>query len=348
MKIGTLFSGAEGVSCGAKAAGIHHAWGIEYDDAIASVARMNGFNVTTADVTKVSPADFAPVDILHASPPCPNFSVAKAGGKETGLDIALAQAVCNFIAYHRPTFVTIENVWGYRKSESWQTISSALADAGYCVAFWRLNAADYGAPQTRKRMIVIARRDGVTPERPKVTHAKQQDLLPLLDDRSPWVGWYESIDDLIPTFLEGEFAPWQKAYIPDILKESTLFANGRYKRGGMPARLAHEPAFTITSNVNQLSLRAFIVGDIGGKMRPPTIRFENEPSFTIAVSLAGKAITRAYISGKVVILSMRALARLQSFPDWYELPENKRLAGEVIGNAVPPLLYQRIVESVLT
>lgn len=40
--IATLFSGGEGVGVGAKAAGLDHLWGIEYDDAIASVARANG------------------------------------------------------------------------------------------------------------------------------------------------------------------------------------------------------------------------------------------------------------------------------------------------------------------
>ena len=45
--IGTLFSGGEGVGVGAKAAGLQHLWGVEWDDDIASVARLNGFNTLT-------------------------------------------------------------------------------------------------------------------------------------------------------------------------------------------------------------------------------------------------------------------------------------------------------------
>jgi DNA (cytosine-5)-methyltransferase 1 len=47
-------------------------------------------------------------------------------------------------------------------------------------------------------------------------------------------------------------------------------------------------------------------------------------------------------------MTPRALARFQSFPDWYELPENARLAAKGIGNACPPLLMQRIYEHLLT
>jgi DNA (cytosine-5)-methyltransferase 1 len=44
-------------------------------------------------------------------------------------------------------------------------------------------------------------------------------------------------------------------------------------------------------------------------------------------------------------MTPRALARFQSFPDWYELPERASLACRIIGNAVPPLLMQRVMEA---
>jgi DNA (cytosine-5)-methyltransferase 1 len=55
---------------------------------------------------------------------------------------------------------------------------------------------------------------------------------------------------------------------------------------------------------------------------------------------------RAWLSfGHVVKMTPRALARFQSFPDWYILPDKASLACTVIGNAVPPLLYQRVIEA---
>jgi site-specific DNA-cytosine methylase len=43
----------------------------------------------------------------------------------------------------------------------------------------------------------------------------------------------------------------------------------------------------------------------------------------------------------------RALARFQTLPDWYELPNKRTLAGKIIGNAMPCLGYQRIIESLI-
>lgn len=64
----TLFSGGELAGVGIRAAGLVHKWGIELDDAIAGVARLNGFNVLTADILDIDPAGLEPVDALHASP----------------------------------------------------------------------------------------------------------------------------------------------------------------------------------------------------------------------------------------------------------------------------------------
>lgn len=57
-------------------------------------------------------------------------------------------------------------------------------------------------------------------------------------------------------------------------------------------------------------------------------------------------IPRAWLSqGKVVALTVRALARLQSIPDSYQLPEKNSLGCRIVGNAVPPLLMRRIIEA---
>jgi site-specific DNA-cytosine methylase len=72
-------------------------------------------------------------------------------------------------------------------------------------------------------------------------------------------------------------------------------------------------------------------------------RVADDPSFTITAS--PHLDKRAWLeSGRVVQLTPRALARLQSIPDDYILPEGKTLACHVIGNAVPPKMYQKIIE----
>jgi hypothetical protein len=77
VKFGTLFSGGELAGVGITAAGWRHAWGVEYDPAIAAVAQANGFDVTVADVLACDPRGFAPVDALHASPVCTRAGSAR-------------------------------------------------------------------------------------------------------------------------------------------------------------------------------------------------------------------------------------------------------------------------------
>lgn len=68
---------------------------------------------------------------------------------------------------------------------------------------------------------------------------------------------------------------------------------------------------------------------------------------TVATLFCGGALSTARTSDteRCVRLTSQCLARLQSFPDTYKLPDKPSLAATVIGNAVPPLLMQRIVES---
>ena len=171
---GSLFSGFGGADIGAMAAGLTPLWGVEFEGQIAAVANRNlGDHVRAADILACDPTDFPPVDVLHASPPCPNFSVAKAGGEETAQDIALAQRVADFVTTLGPGVFTLENVWAYRNSRSWRLIEDALYGAGYWLSIDHVNAADFGVPQTRKRMIVRAVRGG---------------WVPMLPPAEPWVG----------------------------------------------------------------------------------------------------------------------------------------------------------------
>jgi hypothetical protein len=80
--------------------------------------------------------------------------------------------------------------------------------------------------------------------------------------------------------------------------------------------------------------------------RCPTVLDTQEPSFTIKAPGGGR-VHRAWLEqGRVVSMTPRALARFQSFPDSYLLPEKSATAVRVIGNAVPPKLYEAILRTV--
>ena len=341
--IATLFSGGEGVGIGAKAAGLDHLWGVEYDDAIASVARLNGFNTITGNVMDTALMMSLPrPDVLHASPVCKNASNAKADGEESPLDIATADATCAHISHFRPDIFTLENVYGYRTFEAFAHILICLKRNGYAVDYWHLNAADYGVPQTRRRLILVARLHG-KPRKPIATHAEPSKITPLFDSRLPWVGWYEAIEDLIDTLQPSQFAPWQLERLPEEFQSSLVHASGT----SMVTVNICEPSATLVSSHKTALPRAFILnGTPNANTTSGVMRYDDEPAPTQGNTDRVGNQPRAWLSaGRVVKMTPRALARFQSFPDWYVLPDKAKLACTVIGNAVPPLLYQRVIEA---
>lgn len=375
--IGTLFSGGEGFGVGAKAAGLRLLWGIEKDADVTAVANRNlGDHVRTADVLQEDPHDYERPDLLHASPPCPNFSPAKQGASESEEDIDMASAVARFVETLRPRVFTLENVWLYRRSISWEIIRDTLYRCGYWLDVAHVNSADFGVPQTRKRMIVRAVLGG---------------MVPYLPTPEPWQGWYGVIKDLLPTLPETQFAPWQLKRLPDALRETVLLSQGisRDHQGneyGVTMRKTREPAFTVTANSNMNAVRAFLttgqysspagnekrqpqtrmahepantvtasnkgdwrafVVDGGNAGRTPTVRMEDEPMFTVDATRLTKHPKTAFVAGRVVKMTARCLARWQTFPDWYELPESTILASRIIGNAVPCLLAEKLCEQLM-
>lgn len=321
----TLFQGFDGVGIGMRAAGIQPIWGIEQRPDVAEVAEHNGFRSIVSDILKVDPGSLPAVDFLHASPPCTNASTANANGKETDLDQQLAEKTVDFIRVIRPRFFTLENVWQYRKFVSFGIILGALEALGYWIDVAHVNAANFGVPQTRKRMILRAHLGG---------------WLPNLPDPEPWIGWYEAIEDLIPTLPASQFAPWQLARLPEYLSEF-MIGNGN-RSAAVDSR---EPADTITGNHNQATTRAFLVDgqNQSSNHGMTTFRMREDPGLTVTSGSGFRAIWRAWLEqGRIVKLTSRALARLQSFPDSYQLPDKKSLACFGIGNAVPPRLMEKI------
>ena len=86
------------------------------------------------------------------------------------MDIDLAMKTVEFIEVLKPRIVTIENVWGYRKFQSFrggarcEGILPALERMGYWVDVQHCNSADFGAPQTRRRLILRAVRGAWVPD----------------------------------------------------------------------------------------------------------------------------------------------------------------------------------------
>jgi DNA (cytosine-5)-methyltransferase 1 len=188
-----LFAGGGGASCGIEQAlGRHVDIAVNHDPEAVSLHQANHPQTQhfVSDVFEVDPVavcDGRPVGLLWASPDCKHFSKAK-GGKPVSKKIrGLAWVVVKWAKLARPRMIHLENVeefqtWGPllpngrvcpdRKGRTFRTWKRALERLGYVVEHRELRACDYGAPTTRKRLFLTARRDGLPIVWPEPTHAK--------------------------------------------------------------------------------------------------------------------------------------------------------------------------------
>ena len=176
-------------------------------------------------------------------------------------------------------------------------------------------------------------------------------LLPPLPLKEPTVcGWYEAVEDLLPDLERCELAPWQlrglKPELRDMLIDSAGYPDSEGTRVPV-TRYADEPANTIVANHAGRGMKAFLVTGqyalpAGSGQRPVQARADDQRANTV-VTTSGKDWRAVLGQGEIVRFNSRCLARLQTFPDWYKLPEKKTLACTGIGNAVPPLLYKQIL-----
>ncbi|WP_051705189.1 DNA cytosine methyltransferase [Streptomyces sp. NRRL S-455] len=262
-----LFAGPGGMEAGDGSASI----GIEYDDDAVATRRAAGLATVHGDVTDYGPADFSEDDTLAGGPPCQTFTVAGRGAgrlllahlQQKAKAMAARQAlpptppgtdarsllVLEPLRYvlaaadaGRPyRAVVLEQVPG--ALPVWQTYAEILRAEGYAAVCGVLNAEQYGVPQTRRRAVLLARRDGAV-ALPTPTHQK-------------WSRGRVSGDEGLP-------APVSMGEALDRPEPFTVVSN--YGTGGDPQnrgqRASTEPAFTVTGKIN----RNRVVGPAGEEL----------------------------------------------------------------------------------
>ena len=213
MKALDLFAGPGGWDVAARELGLDPL-GIEYDDAACATRRAAGLRTLQADVAALDPDDFAPCDLLIASPPCQAWSMAgkrqgeldkervmalagtwaanpaaPAGGGWADERSPLAAQPIRWASVLRPRLMAWEQVPPVL--ELWSHCAQLLEDIGYRCWTGILSAERFGVPQTRKRAILMAALDGpVHPPQP--THQRYVSGEPARHEHT----------------LEGEILPW--------------------------------------------------------------------------------------------------------------------------------------------
>jgi len=310
--------------------------------------------------------DFRPfgerIDLLSGGPPCQPFSL---GGKHRGHadHRNMFPEVFRAVRELRPKAILIENVKGllresfakyfeyiylqltypeiiHRDGETWQHHLSrlerqhtvgAVSGLSYRVVFRLVNAADYGVPQRRERVIIVGIRGDLHLEWsfPATTHSL---------DALLWEQW-----------VTGEY----------------------WDRHGVPTQARPEPSSRITARVRRLCERPtgspwLTVRDALAELPEPTIRNSrsvlnhrvnpgarpyighsgsplDEPAKTLKAGdhgVPGGENMLLLPSGRVRYFTLREAARLQTFPDDYYFPSSWSESMRQLGNAVPVRLGQ--------
>ena len=372
-----LFTGAGGLAMGTALAGFAHRAVIEWNrdacdtlrENAARIEYMHGWEIREGDVRQVDFRPFAnTIDLIAAGAPCQPFSL---GGKHRAYDDSrnMFPEVFRAVREAHPQAVIVENVKGLlrqafrpyfdyivaaladpdlaqRPQETWQSHAKRLHTAArkpassrirYRVHHQLLNAADFGLPQRRERVFIVAFREDVGAEWPGLSPTHSEDGL-LFDQ---WVSgeyWREHgmTPPLVPARLQ--------------VRVNRLWAQGRpmlterWRTVRDALRGLPEPDYAEHQSILNH------VGNPGAKSYPGhTGSPLDEPAKTLKAGdhgVPGGENMLRYLSGEVRYFSVREAARLQGFPDDYRFSGSWSECLRQLGNAVPVDLARAVATSV--
>lgn len=159
---GDCFCGAGGMSRGAVNAGLRVKWGFDFNLAACQTYEMNFFGTPIYNVwaNQFSEAKGDhKVDICHLSPPCQFFSDAHTiQGKDDDMNTASLFAIFNLLEKAKPRIVTLEQTSGLirRHPIFFNAVINMFTSRGFSVRWKVMNCADFGLPQRRMRLLIMA------------------------------------------------------------------------------------------------------------------------------------------------------------------------------------------------
>lgn len=323
MRVVSFFAGAGGLDLGFEQAGFNVIWANEYDADIWATYEHNHKHtyLDKRSITDIDASEVPDCDGIIGGPPCQSWSAA---GARRGIDDKRGQLFFDFIRIlkaKKPRFFLAENVAGMLSKShemALDNIKRLFRDAGYCLAFKLLNAADYGLAQDRKRVFFVGYRQdlGKTFSFPAPFPRSEQKVLrdvifDLKDNAQPRAAGLGADVPLcqVPNheYMTGGF--------------SSIFMSRNRVRGW------DECSFTIQAGARHAALHP----------QAPKMRLVAPDR-------------RVFIPGEEHLyrrLSVRECARIQSFPDDFVFHYRNIMAGyKMIGNAVPVRLAKLLAAAI--
>ena len=332
----SLYTGAGGLDLGLEAAGFETAVAVEMDrDAVATLRHNRNWPVLDVDIHNVSSEEIlaaarlrqGDADLLVGGPPCQPFSKSGywANGDARRLGDPRASTLEAYLRVLRdtqPRAFLLENVAGlaYRnKDEGLELLRSTIdsinqtTGTSYTMAVALLKASDFGVPQDRERVIIVGQRDGQSFRFPEPTHSPGPErVLGTEPAHTAWdaIGDLENDDD--PDLLmTGKWAD----LLPSIPEgQNYLYHTDRGQ--GLPLFGWRRRYWSFLLKLSKTM-----------------------PAWTITAQ-PGSAIGPFHWKNRR--LSMRELARLQTFPDSFEVLGSRVAYQRQLGNAVPSALAEAL------
>lgn len=381
MKSVELFAGAGGLAIGAAMAGLETHDVVERDRWACDTVRHNqarhypvvsDWGVRESDIRHVDWVETqrANIDVVTGGPPCQPFSM---GGRARAADDDrdMFPAATEVIRLLRPKAFVLENVKGLtrgtfsnyfqyvqlrlrfpelraKENESWtdhftrlqMEHTSEQIDLCYNVVPTLVNAAAYGVPQQRHRVFLIGFRNDLDAEWafPEPTHSRES----LINDK--WVTGEYWERHQVPKRLRVEDVPpseIQKVKATEDMIRARPWRTVRDAVSDLPKPTTRGSRMHM-NHVLQLGARSY-VGHTGSPIDQPAKALKagdhGVPGGENMIRLADDSVR---------YFTIREAARLQTFPDGYELRGSWTEAMRQLGNAVPVWLAQQVMSSVVT
>lgn len=339
-----LFCGSGGLSYGFNLAGYRTLLGIDNDKAAIQTFEENHKDskgicgditqITTEEILEA--VDGQEIDVIVGGPPCQGMSLAgprKLHDPRNKLYLSFIDKVKDI----QPKAFVIENVPGMVslfKGAIKDSVIEEFEKLGYTVNYQILNAADYGVPQTRKRVFFVGLKNGE-----KFIFPEQKILF-----ENDWITSKQATSDL-PLLEEG---------LGEELQEYTCPPQNEYQkycRANSDVIRNH-----IGTNHTEQTKKIINLVPEGGNFKDLPEEYRNTRKFNVAWTRyhsekptptidTGHRHHFHYKANRVP--TVRENARFQSFPDSFIFYGNKTEQSRQVGNAVPPLLAKAIAEKLL-
>lgn len=343
-----LFGGAGGTGLGFLDAGFTILAAVDTDPHAAETYYQNlGVEVAQRDIMKLSPGwlrrrlglQRGELDVLAGCPPCQGFTRLRNDTGSKDPRNKLVMRYLRFVSEFQPRFAVFENVSGMLDTRHGQSFHARLIRGfrrrGYTVKEQVLQAADFGVPQFRQRVIIIAARQGYGIRIPSPTHGCPTDPAVVEGLRRPWVTVREVIGG-------GSFPP-------------LAAGQSNERRGMLPNHRAGKTGAKVCAFLKRVPRNGGSRSQVPKKYLLPCHKDHtghadtysrlawDSPANTITTGCTNPSKGRFVHPTQTRALSYREAATLQGFPVEYRF--HRQNIDRQIGNAVPPPLALAIAEA---